>query len=97
MLVEDFCEAVEDRIDEDRQGDARLMLILNNSDVFKKITADKGLSKRFAETIKNAKEAGAFLVLTPVENQTVGFNASEVLKVLKEERQAVWFGQSSLF
>ena len=93
MLVEDFCEAVEDRIDEDRQGDARLMLILNNSDVFKKITADKGLSKRFAETIKNAKEAGAFLVLTPVENQTVGFNASEVLKVLKEERQAVWFGQ----
>lgn len=32
-------------------------------------------------------------MITTVENQPVGFNSAEVLKVLKEERQAILFAQ----
>ena len=67
----------------------------NSADVFKKVCADKNESKRLAEVLKNAADAGVFVLLATVENQPVGFNSSEVLKVLKDERQAILFAQLS--
>ncbi len=92
VMLDDFCDEVTHRLDKDR-NDSYIMLVLNNAEVFKKVCADKNMSKRFAETIKNANEAKAFILFTVVENQPVGFNVSEVLKVLKEERQAILFAQ----
>ena len=71
------------------------MLVVNSADVFKRVCADKTLSKHLAETLKSANDAGAFIVFTTIENQPVGFNSSEILKVLKEERQAILFPQLS--
>ena len=38
---------------------------------------------------------GSFILLAAVENQAVGFNSSETLKTIKEERQAILFGPLS--
>ena len=78
--------------DEERDGSI-LLLVINSADVFKKVCADKNESKRLAEILKNATDAGAFVLCATVENQPVGFNSSEVLKVLKDERQAILFAQ----
>ena len=72
-----------------------MMLVINSADVFKKVCADKNESKHLAEVLKNAVEAGVFVLISCVDNQPVGFNSSEVLKVLKEERQAILFAQLS--
>lgn len=89
-LVEDYCDEVlnddEDDIDEVKQ-----VLLINSQDIFRRIVADKTLSKKLASTIKTANEMNAFVILATVENQIVGFNASEVLKTLKEERSAILF------
>ena len=93
-LVADFCDDAIHRIDSERDG-SFIMLVINSADVFKKICADKNESRHLAESLKNAVEAGVFVFITCVENQPVGFNSSEVLKTLKEERQAVFFAQLS--
>lgn len=93
VLINDFCEDVFRRQDETDDFDDMpyLLLVLNNSEVFKRILGDRNESKALADLIKIAGEAGAFVLLTTVENQPVGFNSSEVLKVLKDERKAILF------
>ena len=93
-FVADFCDDAMHRIDDERDG-SFIMLVINSADVFKKVCADKNESKHLAEALKNAVEAGVFVLISCVENQPVGFNSSEVLKVLKEERQAILFAQLS--
>lgn len=92
-IVTDFCDDVMHRADDDERINSYIMLVINSMDLFKKICSDRNESKRMAEAVKNANEAGAFILFGAVENQPVGFNSSEVLKALKEERQAVLFAQ----
>lgn len=93
-FVADFCDDAIHRVDDERDG-SFMMLVINSADVFKKLCADKNESKHLAEALKNAVDAGIFVLISCVENQPVGFNSSEVLKVLKEERQAILFAQLS--
>lgn len=94
-LVTDFCDDAMRQLDDEEKDGSTLLLVINSTDVFKKVCADKNESKRLAEVLKNAADAGVFVLLTTVENQPVGFNSSEVLKVLKDERQAILFAQLS--
>lgn len=94
MIISSFCDGVTKRLqDEDITGRSKKMLIINNTDVMKKLNADKTIAKELSEAIKMANEADCFLLLANVENQNVGFNSSEVLKTVKELRQAVLFEQ----
>ncbi len=92
-MIADFCDEAMHRTDDEDRDDTYMMLVINSADVFKRVCADKTEGKRLAEVIKIANEAGVFILLGTVENQPVGFNSSDVLKVLKEERQAILFAQ----
>lgn len=94
-LVSDFCDDVIRQLDDEEKEDSTMFLVINSTDVFKKVCSDKNESKRLAEVLKNAVDAGVFVLLATVENNPVGFNSSEVLKVLKDERQAILFAQLS--
>lgn len=94
-LVTDFCDDAMRLMDDGERDGSTNLLIINSADVFKKVCADKNESKRLAEVLKNAADAGVFVLLATVDNQPVGFNSSEVLKVLKDERQAILFAQLS--
>lgn len=94
-LVTDFCDDAMRQLDDEEKDGFTMFLVINSTDVFKKVCADKNESKRLAEVLKNATDAGVFVLLATVENQPVGFNSSEVLKVLKDERQAILFAQLS--
>lgn len=94
-LVTDFCDDAMRQLDDEEKDASTLLLVINSADVFKKVCADKNESKRLAEVLKNAADAQVFVLLATVENQPVGFNSSEVLKVLKDERQAILFAQLS--
>lgn len=94
-LVSDFCDDAMRLLDDEERDSSTLLLVINSADVFKKVCADKNESKRLAEVLKNATDAGVFILISAVENQPVGFNSSEVLKVLKDERQAILFAQLS--
>lgn len=91
--VLDFCDDVIRRTDDEYRDESHIMLVINSADVMKKIYSDKSESKRLAETVNNANDAGAFVLFAAVENQSVGFNSAEILKALKEERQAILFAQ----
>lgn len=94
-LVTDFCDDAMRQLDDEERDGSTLLLVINSTDVFKKVCADKNESKRLSEVLKNAADAGVFVLLATVDNQPVGFNSSEVLKVLKDERQAILFAQLS--
>lgn len=94
-LVTDFCDDAMRQLDDEEKDGSTLLLVINSADVFKKVCADKNESKRLADVLKNAAEAGVFVLLATVDNQPVGFNSSEVLKVIKDERQAILFAQLS--
>ena len=49
------------------------------------------MSKELSNVLKKLAELNAFVLIAQIENQAIGFNASEVLKTLKEERKAVLF------
>lgn len=89
-LVSDICSGLRRRQSDEDRDDFQL-LIINSADVYRRICADKTDSKDLAAAIKNAAEAGVFILVAPVENAPVGFNASEVVKALKESRQGILF------
>jgi S-DNA-T family DNA segregation ATPase FtsK/SpoIIIE len=97
LLVNDFVEDVMRRRDEIHEAEDMTykLLIVHNAEVFKRISNDRNESKAFSEFIKGANDAGAFVLLTTVENQPVGFNASDVLKTIKDERKAILFAPLS--
>ena len=49
------------------------------------------MSKELASVIKRTNGINAYVLLGQIENASVGFNSSEVLKVLKEERNGILF------
>lgn len=91
--IADFCDEAMRRLDDQNSEENIQMLVVNSAEIFNKICADKNESKRLVETVRNANETGIFLLFAAVENQPVGFNSSEILKLLKEERQAILFAQ----
>ena len=93
--IEEFCDAIERLHENDETADGINLLVINSQDVMRRILADKRQSKMLADAIKNASEVGSFILLAAVENQAVGFNSSETLKTIKEERQAILFAPLS--
>lgn len=89
-MISDFCDEIRRRKD-DEDNDDIILLVINNVDLLRKINADKNDSKELALALKSAAEASAFIVLSGIDNQPVGFNASELLKAIKEERRAILF------
>lgn len=76
---------------ENGADESTILLVLNNQEVFRQICADKNAGKELASAIKRANDIKAFLLLMQVENQTVGFNSSDVLKIIREERKGLLF------
>lgn len=91
-LIADFCDDALHHLD-DENDDIIHLLVINSMDALKKIYADKNESRRFVEILKNAADSNVFVLIATVDNQPVGFNSPEVLKVIKEERQAILFAQ----
>ena len=89
-LLDKFCDLVEDRSDEDQLNDFQ-MLVVFGQDIMKQLNSDKKLCKRLAETIRAALDGKALVILGNLENQSIGFNSSEVLKVVKDERNGIIF------
>ena len=92
--VEDFCEQIEDMHEREESTEELSLLLINSQDVLRRVLADKQLSKKLSDAIKNANEVGCFILIC-VENQAVGFNSSEALKTIKDERQAILFAPLS--
>lgn len=88
--IDEFCDDVVIRKDHEMNMDCKL-LIINNLDVLKRVYADKILGKRLADTMKDLSEANAFILYANIENQAVGFSASDVLKAIKDARKGILF------
>ena len=89
--VIDFCT----RVLNEENGDMLQVLILNSLEVLRKICAERADSKTVSDALKVASEQNAFFLLSAVENQQVGFNASDVLKTVKDMRQGILFAPVS--
>lgn len=94
ILISEFCDTVMTRTDEEDVSDfTKKMLVINSQDVMRKICMDKTSAKELSEAVNRANEANCFILFANIENQVVSFNASEILKTLKEIKQAVFFDQ----
>jgi S-DNA-T family DNA segregation ATPase FtsK/SpoIIIE len=92
----DFYDMVVEREDNPAyDGESIALLIINNTEVFRQICSDKNMSRELSSVIKRANGINAYIVLGQVENTPVGFNSSEVLKTLKDERRGVLFAPVS--
>ena len=91
--VDDYCYNLDGK-EEMENGPAEI-LILNNTELFRQICSDKNISKEMTTALKKTNGIGAFMLFTLIENVPVGFNASELLKALKEERQGILFAPIS--
>lgn len=90
MTLEDFCDEISSKDEDDVNGNKQ-MIIINSADVFKRVCADKTLSKSLSTLMKIANERNAFVLIATVENQSVGFNSSELLKTIKDMSSAILF------
>jgi len=94
--ISDYYEMLIEREDVDlAMEQTTIVLVLNNADVLKQICSDKNMSKELSSALKRANDINAFILLSQIENAPVGFNSSEVLKTLKEERQGILFAPVS--
>lgn len=90
--LSDFYDMVSEREDaEPGEELSTILLIINNSEMFKQICSDKNMSRELASIVKRIKDINAYIVFGMVENLPVGFNSSEVLKVLRDERNGLLF------
>lgn len=88
----DYFDMVSERESTEKMNDlSTALLVINNTELFKQVCADKNMSKELASVIRRAKEINAYIILGQVENLPVGFNSSDVLKVLKDERNGLLF------
>lgn len=94
MIISAFCESIIEKSKENPgEFDTGKLLIINNAEVIKKILADKTSSKELSDALRAANETNCFIIFANIENQSVSFNSSEVLKTLKDIRQAIFFDQ----
>ncbi len=91
-LLMDYYNMMTDMEDEEDDEDTILnILIINNPDIIRQINTDKNMSKELSAFLKKANEMKAFMLLSHIDNSPVGFNASDLLKTLKEERKGILF------
>lgn len=94
--ISDFYDQLEELEEADHaELSSTIMLIINHAEVMKQICSDKNMSREVSNAIKRANEHNAFMLFLQIENAPVGFNSSEVLKTLKEERQGIVFAPIS--
>ena len=90
--LSDFYEGLGKREEAENDEDfSTIILILNNAEVFRQICSDKNLAKELSNALKRANDVKAFVLFTQVENAAVGFNSSEVMKTIRDERQGILF------
>lgn len=88
----DFYDMVNEREDSENPSDlSTALLVVNNSEVFKQICADKNLSKELASVTKRLAGLNAYIIFSQVENGPVGVMSSDILKTLKDERNGFLF------
>ena len=75
----------------DQESDEWKVLIINHSEVFKKINAEKTLSKQLCDVLKMDEELKVFMLFANVENQSIGFGASDLMKSIKENKNILSF------
>ena len=94
--IADFYDAIREREESDNTRDtSTIVLVLNNIDVFRQICSDKNMSKELSSAIKQSNDTKSFILMGQVENVPVGFNSSDVLKTLKDERKGIVFAPIS--
>lgn len=93
--VSDFYDLLFEREETDDEDLSNILLVINNPEVLKQLCADKNMSKELAIALKKAIGVKAFIIVGCVENSPVGFNSSDILKALKEERTGVLFAQAT--
>lgn len=91
-VISTFCNLLEQRA-ESGEFMTRLVLVINSPEILKKIYADKTQCKALSECMRMASEAGGFILISGVDNQAISFSANDLLKTIKEERQAILFAQ----
>lgn len=92
--ISDYYELLAEHEDADSDL-AAAILVINNAELLKQIYSDKNMSKELSSALKRANDINAFIMITAIENASVGFNSSEVLKTLKEERRGILFAPLS--
>lgn len=90
-ILDEFYAEVNVREDEGDVQDTSILLIIHNAELLRQVCADKGMSRELSNIIRRITDLNAFIILSQIENQSIGFNASELLKTVKEERRAVLF------
>lgn len=90
-VMDDFYSEISTREGEIDEMDTSILLIVNNADFLKQLGLDRSMGKEMANTIKKINDLNAFIIISQIENQSVGFNSSEILKAIKEERRAILF------
>ena len=90
-LMEEFYDELNRRQEDDVFELSTIMLVINHPDVFRQICSDKNMAKKLSGALKRANDRKAFILLTQIENVPVGFNASEALKTIREEKQGILF------
>lgn len=77
--------------EDDSSEQSTFMVLINNADVIRQINSDKSMSKELANEIRKADDINIFFLISQIENIPVGFNSSDFLKALKEERNGIVF------
>ena len=72
-------------------GEPVQVIILNNKDAFAYISDTKQVSRLFGEITGNYKNYGVFVIYGDVEDESVPYGAPDVLKHLKDAKQAIVF------
>lgn len=88
----DYYDMIAEREDsEEPDKMSTILLVINSAEVLKQICADKNMSRELADAVKRSNGIKAYIILGQIENSPVGFNSSEVLKVLRDERNGILF------
>ncbi len=88
----DFYSQLEERENAENVSElSTVMIVIHNQEMMKQICADKNLSKELASALKRSNDTKAFILLSQVENAAVGFNSSDVMKTIRDERQGILF------
>ncbi len=94
--ISDFYDDLRNREEsEDAEELSTVLIVINNLELMKELYADKNMGKELSGAIKQANSRKAFILLTQIENAPVGFNSSDILKTIKEERQGILFAPLS--
>ena len=77
--------------DNDLKDKHMTLIILNNSELMNRICSDRDESNKLLTFMKNAINENVMFIFSAIENQNVSFNASVLLKTLKETRKGILF------